>query len=34
MLALLVPLYALYELGIALSVFAEKKAKKKEQQAA
>ena len=34
MLALLVPLYALYELGIALSVIAEKKAKKKEQQAA
>lgn len=34
MLALLIPLYALYELGIALSVFAEKKVKKKEQQAA
>lgn len=34
MLALLIPLYALYELGIALSIFAEKKARKKEQQTA
>jgi sec-independent protein translocase protein TatC len=34
MLALLIPLYALYELGIALSVIAEKKARKKEQQSA
>jgi sec-independent protein translocase protein TatC len=34
MLALLIPLYGLYELGIALSIFAEKKAKAKEQEAA
>jgi sec-independent protein translocase protein TatC len=34
MIALLIPLYALYELGIALSVFAEKKAKAKEAQEA
>lgn len=34
MLALLIPLYALYEFGIVLSVIAEKKAKKREQQAA
>jgi sec-independent protein translocase protein TatC len=34
MLALLVPLYALYELGIVLSNFAEKRAKKKDLQAA
>jgi len=34
MLALLIPLYALYELGIGLSVFAEKKAKAKRQEAA
>jgi sec-independent protein translocase protein TatC len=34
MLALLLPLYGLYELGILLSVFAEKKAKEKEAQAA
>jgi len=34
MLALLVPLYALYELGIVLSIFAEKKAKAREQQEA
>ena len=34
MLALLIPLYALYELGIVLSVFAEKKAKAKERQEA
>jgi len=34
MLALLVPLCGLYELGILLSVFAEKKAKKEEAQAA
>lgn len=34
MLALLVPLCGLYELGILLSVFAEKKAKKQESQAA
>jgi sec-independent protein translocase protein TatC len=33
MLALLVPLYGLYELGIILSVFAEKKAKQKKAQA-
>lgn len=32
MMALLIPLYALYELGIVLSVFAEKKAKAKEQE--
>ena len=30
MLALLIPLYALYELGIVLAIFAEKKAKAKE----
>jgi len=34
MVALLIPLYALYELGILLSVFAEKKAKAKEQEEA
>jgi sec-independent protein translocase protein TatC len=34
MLALLLPLYGLYELGILLSVFAQKKAKKQEAQAA
>lgn len=34
MLALLVPLYALYELGIAMAAIAEKKAKTKEQQTA
>jgi sec-independent protein translocase protein TatC len=34
MLALLIPLYALYELGIVLSIFAEKKAKAREQEAA
>jgi sec-independent protein translocase protein TatC len=32
MLALLIPLYGLYELGIVLAVFAEKKAKKREQE--
>ncbi len=32
MLALLLPLYGLYELGIILSIFAEKKAKAKEQE--
>jgi sec-independent protein translocase protein TatC len=34
MLALLVPLYGLYELGILMAVFAEKKAKAQEAQAA
>jgi sec-independent protein translocase protein TatC len=34
MIALLVPLYSLYELGIILSIFAEKRAKAKQQQAA
>jgi len=34
MIALLIPLYLLYELGIILSVFAEKKAKAKEQKEA
>lgn len=34
MLALLIPLYALYELGIVLAIFAEKKAKAKQQEAA
>jgi sec-independent protein translocase protein TatC len=34
MLALLIPLYGLYELGIVLSIFAEKKAKAKEQERA
>jgi len=34
MLALLIPLYALYELGILMAVFAEKKAKEQEAQAA
>ncbi len=33
MVSLLVPLYALYELGIILALFAEKKAKQKEQRA-
>jgi sec-independent protein translocase protein TatC len=33
MMALLLPLYGLYELGILLSVFAEKKAKEREAQA-
>lgn len=32
MLALLIPLYALYELGIVLSIFADRKAKAKEQE--
>ncbi len=34
MLALLIPLYALYELGIILSLFAEKKARAREQERA
>jgi len=34
MLALLLPLYALYELGIILSIFAEKKAKARERERA
>ena len=34
MLALLIPLYGLYELGILMAVFAEKKAKEQEAQAA
>jgi len=34
MCALLIPLYGLYELGIILSIFAEKKAKARKQQAA
>jgi sec-independent protein translocase protein TatC len=34
MLALLIPLYCLYEVGLVLAVFAEKKAKKQEAQAA
>ena len=33
MLALLIPLYGLYELGILLALFAEKKAKQQEAQA-
>lgn len=34
MIALLIPLYALYELGIVLSIFAEKKARAREQERA
>jgi len=32
--SLAIPLYGLYELGIVLAIFAEKKARQKEQQAA